>query len=172
MATSLFEGKSIRVTRIEDAGYENLAELCFDRQGDSVNKFDKQTTDDLRAATTALAAAKDIKGVLVTSGKDVFIVGADIFEFVALFQESQPALEAWTNTSNEIFFALAGLPFPSVTAINGFALGGGFECALATDYRVMSAKAQVGLPEIKLGIIPGFAGTPNSAKGPGSLAGI
>jgi 3-hydroxyacyl-CoA dehydrogenase/enoyl-CoA hydratase/3-hydroxybutyryl-CoA epimerase/enoyl-CoA isomerase len=155
METSMFQGKSIRVTRIED----NLAELCFDRQGDSVNKFDQQTLDDLRAATAALAAAKDLKGVLVSSAKDVFIVGADIFEFVELFARPQPELEAWTNQANEIFYALAALPFPSVTAVNGFALGGGFECALATDYRVMSAKAQVGVPEIKLGIIPGFGGT-------------
>jgi 3-hydroxyacyl-CoA dehydrogenase/enoyl-CoA hydratase/3-hydroxybutyryl-CoA epimerase/enoyl-CoA isomerase len=151
----MFQGKSIRVARIE-AG---CAELCFDRQGDSVNKFDRQTIDELNAAVAALAAAKDLKGLLVTSAKDVFIVGADIFEFTALFAKSPAELEAWANESNKPFFGLAELPYPSVTAINGFALGGGFELCLATDYRVMSAKAQVGLPEIKLGIIPGFAGT-------------
>jgi len=56
-----------------------------------------------------------------------------------------------------VFSAIEDLPFPSVTAINGFALGGGMEMCLSTDYRVMSASAQVGQPEVKLGIIPGFA---------------
>src|SRR3546814_5605516 len=89
-----------------------------------------------------------IKGLLVTSGKDVFIVGADITEFGASFQRPEDEIAAWTFESNKVFSAIEDLPFPSVTAINGIALGGGFEMALSTDYRVMSATAQVGLPEI------------------------
>jgi len=65
----------------------------------------------------------------------------------------------WSLEANKIFSGIEDLPFPSVTAINGIALGGGFEMALATDFRVMSTKAQVGLPEVKLGIFPGFGGT-------------
>src|SRR5690554_7388202 len=61
--------------------------------------------------------------------------------------------------ANEVFNAIEDLPFPTVTAINGIALGGGFEMCLATDYRVMAPKAKVGLPEVKLGIFPGFGGT-------------
>src|SRR6185295_12581869 len=99
----MYQGKSIRVARIE-AG---CAELCFDRQGDSVNKFDKQTVAELGEAAAALAAAKDVKGVLVTSAKDVFIVGADIFEFTALFAKPPAELEAWANDANQAFYALA-----------------------------------------------------------------
>jgi len=61
--------------------------------------------------------------------------------------------------ANRIFSSIEDLPFPTVTAINGQALGGGFEMCLSTDFRVMAQKAKVGLPEVKLGIFPGFGGT-------------
>lgn len=151
----MYEGQSIRVLQ-HDGG---IAELCFDRQGESVNKFDQQTLMELQAVAAQLAAASELKGLIVTSAKDVFIVGADITEFGATFQRPEEEIAAWGLKANDIFNAIEDLPFPSVTAINGIALGGGLEMALATDYRVMSETAQVGLPETKLGIIPGFGGT-------------
>jgi 3-hydroxyacyl-CoA dehydrogenase / enoyl-CoA hydratase / 3-hydroxybutyryl-CoA epimerase / enoyl-CoA isomerase len=151
----MYQGQSIRVTQL-DSG---IAELCFDRKDDAINKFDARTVQELKEAGEALAKAKGVKGLIVTSAKDVFIVGADITEFGANFERSEEEIAAWAFEANKVFSAIEDLPFPSCTAINGFALGGGFEMALSTDYRVMAATAQVGFPEVKLGIIPGFGGT-------------
>jgi 3-hydroxyacyl-CoA dehydrogenase / enoyl-CoA hydratase / 3-hydroxybutyryl-CoA epimerase / enoyl-CoA isomerase len=151
----MFQGQSIRVTKL--AG--GLAELCFDRSGEPINKFDGRTVQELGEAAAALARDGAVKGLLVTSAKDVFIVGADITEFGKNFASSEEDIAKWSFEANKVFSAVEDLPFPSVTAINGFALGGGMEMALSTDYRVMAATAQVGQPEVKLGIIPGFGGT-------------
>ena len=151
----IYEGKAITVKEI-DGG---IAQLNFDLQGESVNKFNKLTLDELDAATAELEGRTDLKGLIVTSGKDTFIVGADITEFVSLFAGSEEDLIASNLNANKIFSRIEDLPFPTVTAINGMALGGGFEMCLSTDYRVMASSAKVGLPEVKLGIFPGFGGT-------------
>ncbi|MBL6749240.1 MAG: fatty acid oxidation complex subunit alpha FadB [Nevskia sp.] len=151
----MYQGQSIQVRRLDG----DIAELCFDRRNDAINKFDRRTLDELRDATAAILKDGAIKGLLVTSAKDVFIVGADITEFGANFARSEEEIAQWGIEVNKIFSGVEDLPFPSVTAINGLALGGGFEMALSTDYRVMSTKAQVGFPEVKLGIFPGFGGT-------------
>ena len=151
----IYEGKAITVKEIEGG----IAQLNFDLQGESVNKFNRLTIEELRAATDKLKTAKNIKGLVVTSSKDSFIVGADITEFTELFAGPEEELVANNLAANAIFSDIEDLPFPSVTAINGIALGGGFEMCLSTDFRVMSSKAKVGLPEVKLGIFPGFGGT-------------
>lgn len=151
----IYEGKAITVKEI-DGG---IAQLNFDLQGESVNKFNRLTIEDLRAATDKLKAQTNLKGLVVTSGKDSFIVGADITEFTELFAGSEEDLISNNLTANAVFNDIEDLPFPTVTCINGMALGGGFEMGLATDYRVMDSKAKVGLPEVKLGIFPGFGGT-------------
>ena len=151
----IYEGKAITVKEIEGG----IAQLNFDLQGESVNKFNRLTIEELRAATDKLEAQKGLKGLVVTSFKDSFIVGADITEFTDLFAGPEEDLVANNLKANEVFSAIEDLPFPTVTAINGMALGGGFEMCLATDYRVMDKKAKVGLPEVKLGIFPGFGGT-------------
>ncbi|QQD24552.1 fatty acid oxidation complex subunit alpha FadB [Venatoribacter cucullus] len=151
----IYEGKAITVNMIEGG----IAELKFDLQGDSVNKFNRVTLEDLQAAVAAVQGNSDVKGVLVTSGKDVFIVGADITEFGDAFKKSEEEIAAWVAQANVIFNAFEDLPVPTLTAINGIALGGGFEMCLASDLRVMSDKAKVGLPEVKLGLMPGFGGT-------------
>jgi len=151
----MFQGQSIRVTRLPG----DIAELCFDRKDDAINKFDTRTVNELRDAAEAVRKDGGVKGLLVTSAKDVFIVGADITEFGKNFASSEEDIAKWSFEANKVFSAVEDLPVPSVTAINGFALGGGMEMALSTDYRVMSATAQVGQPEVKLGIIPGFGGT-------------
>ncbi|WP_288372059.1 fatty acid oxidation complex subunit alpha FadB [uncultured Marinobacter sp.] len=151
----IYEGKAITVKEIEGG----IAQLNFDLQGESVNKFNRLTIEELGAAAEALKSQKNLKGLVVTSSKDSFIVGADITEFTELFAGSEEALVANSMKANEVFNAIEDLPFPTVTAINGIALGGGFEMCLSTDYRVMAPKAKVGLPEVKLGIFPGFGGT-------------
>lgn len=156
---SFYQGQSIRVERFVDADGTVLAELCFDRSGDAINKFDARTVRELGEAAQALRADGSVKGLLVTSAKDSFIVGADITEFGSIFQKSEEEIANWALEANKSFSAIEDLQFPSVTVINGLALGGGFEMALSTDYRVMSTTAQVGFPEVKLGIFPGFGGT-------------
>lgn len=156
----MFQGQSIRVTEL--AG--GIAELCFDRKEDAINKFDRTTVEELAAAAAALKQASSIKGLLVTSAKSVFIVGADITEFGDNFKLSEADLAAWALNANQAFNAIEDLPFPSVTAINGIALGGGFEMCLCSDYRVIAADAQIGFPEVKLGLIPGFGGTVRMAR--------
>ena len=121
----------------------------------------------LRAAAAAMHDAwgsalknnADVKGVVVTSGKDVFIVGADITEFVSTFKLPEEDLVAGNLSANKIFNAFEDLNVPTVAAINGIALGGGLEMCLAADFRVMAASGKIGLPEVKLGIYPGFGGT-------------
>ncbi|MBF7143346.1 MULTISPECIES: fatty acid oxidation complex subunit alpha FadB [Pseudomonas] len=151
----IYEGKAITVKALESG----IVELAFDLKGESVNKFNRLTLTELREAVEAIKADSSVKGVLVTSGKDVFIVGADITEFVDNFKLPEAELTAATLDVNRIFSAFEDLPCPTLVAINGIALGGGLEMALAADFRVMSTAAKIGLPEVKLGIYPGFGGT-------------
>ena len=151
----IYSGKAVSVT-LHDGG---IAELKFDLQGESVNKFNQETVVDLGKAVDAIKASKDVKGVVVTSGKKVFIVGADITEFTDMFKLPEAEIAGWCLKSNQVFCAFEDLPVPTVCAINGIALGGGLEMALTCDFRVMSETAQVGLPEVKLGLYPGFGGT-------------
>jgi 3-hydroxyacyl-CoA dehydrogenase/enoyl-CoA hydratase/3-hydroxybutyryl-CoA epimerase/enoyl-CoA isomerase len=150
----LFLGQSIQVQPLSGG----IVELRFDRRNEAINKLDVRTVDELKAATAAICKHAWVKGVLVTSAKDTFIVGADIFEFTALFARPAQDIAAFTKGQSAAFTAFDDLPVPTVTAINGLALGGGFEMALASDCRVMADGAQVGLPEVSLGLFPGFGG--------------
>lgn len=151
----MFQGETLRVTQIGDG----FAELCFDRQGASINKLDKRTAEELGEATQMLARTSGLRGVLVTSGKEVFIVGADINEFDAMFKLPIEEMMAANRRTNRIITAFEDLPVPIVVAINGYALGGGLEIALTGALRVMSTAAQIGLPEVNLGLFPGGGGT-------------
>src|SRR3546814_652 len=155
-----YQGSSIRVQTLGDG----FAELCFDREGESINKLDGRTMTQLAEAVATLAADAELRGVLITSAKDVFIVGADITEFGESFKLAPKDLVALNMRSNDALLAIEALEVPVVVAINGFALGGGLELALAGDYRVMSATAMVGLPEVKLGLFPGLGGTVRLAR--------
>ncbi len=150
-----FEGQSIQCSTL-DGG---IVEMRFDLQGDSVNKFNRATLDELREVVALLQADGDVRGLLVTSGKDGFIVGADVTEFTDYFSFPEEKLVEWLLEVHRVFSTVEDFDFPSVTAINGFALGGGLEFTLTTSYRVMSSTAKIGLPETKLGIFPGFGGT-------------
>ncbi|MFL6599888.1 MAG: fatty acid oxidation complex subunit alpha FadB [Steroidobacteraceae bacterium] len=151
----MFEGQCLRVELLG----EGLAQLCFDRRNEAINKFDVRTIQELKSATEAIRTAPGVCGVLVTSAKEAFVVGADIFEFTALFAQPLTHVDAYIAAQNAVFTAFEDLSIPSVVAINGLALGGGLEMALAADARVMSETAQVGVPEVSLGIFPGFGGT-------------
>ena len=151
----IHNGKAITVQMLSDG----IAEFRFDLQGESVNKFDRVTIEDFKAATDAVRANSDIKGLIVTSGKSTFIVGADITEFGEHFARGADEIVEWVMPAHDTFNAFEDLDIPKVAAINGIAFGGGFEMCMVCDYRVMSEAAVVGLPEVKLGIIPGFGGT-------------
>lgn len=150
----IYEGKSLSVQMTE----HGIAELVFDAEG-SVNKFDQQTITELDQATAAIQTAVNVKGVLVRSAKSAFIVGADITEFTGLFALPEQELLAWVAKTSQVFDRFEDLPVPSICAINGFALGGGCEMTLACDLRLADSTARIGLPEVKLGLMPGFGGT-------------
>lgn len=151
----MYQGKAISLSH-SSAG---IVELTFDLQGESVNKFNLQAVTELDEVLTLLEQAPDVKGLLITSGKEVFIVGADIMEFSSVFAAGPENIVGHLARNNRNFCRLEDLPIPVVVAINGIALGGGMELCLACDYRVASTKARVGLPETKLGILPGWGGT-------------
>jgi len=152
-----YDGQAIQCFPLPEA--EGFVELKFDLKGDSVNKFNALTLKELREAVDLLKAEKGMKGVLLTSGKDVFIVGADVTEFLQLFKRPEAEMVSWIAEVNRTFNDLEDLDCPSVAVVNGFALGGGFEVCLAASYRVMAADTKVGFPETKLGIFPGWGGT-------------
>ena len=151
----LYSGPAFSAAALGDG----IVELKFDLAGESVNKLNQVALRDLDAAVQAIAKAPDVKGMILTSGKSVFIVGADITEFGPMFAAGEAAVAAGVLETNRMLCRFEDLPFPTVVAINGVCLGGGLELALSGDYRVMSTAASVGFPEVKLGIFPGFGGS-------------
>ncbi|MDR5906767.1 fatty acid oxidation complex subunit alpha FadB [Franzmannia qiaohouensis] len=150
----IYQGNAITVASNGD----NIATLTFDLKDESINKLSSAVVTELGEAVQALQGASDIKGLVIASAKDVFIVGADITEFHGMFAKGEGQIAEMLEQVHGIFNAIEDLPFPTVTAINGLALGGGCEVTLTTDFRVMGDKAKIGLPETKLGILPGWGG--------------
>lgn len=137
----------------------NIAELQFFLDEESVNKFNSLAVNALTDALNELDKTDWIEGLIVTSGKTVFCVGADISEIAPSFAHKSEEATKWAVANNTNLNRLEQLPYPTCAAINGFALGGGLEFALACDFRVISSTAFVGLPEVTLGLIPGWGGT-------------
>ena len=151
----LYSGPAFSAAALDDG----IVELKFDLTGDSVNKLNQTALRDFDAATQAIAKDPSVKGVIVTSGKPVFIVGADVTEFGGMFAGGEEGVAKSVLEVNRMLSRFEDLPFPTVAAINGVCLGGGLELALACDYRVASTAASMGFPEVKLGIFPGFGGS-------------
>jgi 3-hydroxyacyl-CoA dehydrogenase/enoyl-CoA hydratase/3-hydroxybutyryl-CoA epimerase/enoyl-CoA isomerase len=151
----MYNGNTLSLTMHSNG----FAEIQFNNQAESINKFDQKTIDELYDAINALLNAKDVRGLLFTSAKPVFVAGADITEFTTMFSATKDEFFASVNHVNQLFSQIEDLPFPSVAAINGHALGGGLEICLACDGRIISSKATIGLPETSLGIMPGWGGT-------------
>ncbi|MCD9557842.1 fatty acid oxidation complex subunit alpha FadB [Photobacterium carnosum] len=150
----IYHGETLSVHYLE----EGIAELIFDAPA-PINKFDLATLESFNRALDALYQQPNLKGLILRSTKAAFIVGADITEFLGLFALPADQLSKWLHHANTIFNKLEDLPVPTISAINGYALGGGCECVLATDFRIADHQAHIGLPETKLGIMPGFGGT-------------
>jgi len=149
----IYQANTLRVKEVQNG----IAELCFSSPN-SVNKLDLATLESLDAALDAIKQTQNIDGLMLTSDKDSFIVGADITEFLGLFAKPDAELDQWLQFANQIFSKLEDLPFPTISVLKGHALGGGCECVLATDFRIGDKTTSIGLPETKLGIMPGFGG--------------
>lgn len=128
-----------------------------------LNALNQALIGELLAALNELAQDDAVRAVLLTgSGDRAFAAGADIGELAQL--ESATQARRLAARSHELGRKMADLPKPIIAAINGFALGGGLELALACDIRIAGDNAQVGLPEATLGIIPGWGGTQRLAR--------
>lgn len=122
-----------------------------------VNSLNSRVMSQLSGIVENLEKREDFLVLIITgAGKKAFIAGADINELRNLDKDAGRAL---SKRGQELFRRLECLPFPVIAAVNGFALGGGFELALACDMRIISEGARIGLPEVKLGIMPGYGGT-------------
>ena len=128
----------------------------------ALNALNSETVLEIKAAAESLDANRDVKVVILTGeGDKAFVAGADIVEM-----KPMNALQgmAFSQAGHEAFLRLENMSKPVIAAVNGYALGGGFEVALACDFIYASDKARVGFPETTLGILPGFGGTQRAAK--------
>lgn len=134
-----------------------------------LNALNRATTGEIGAALRELEADASVRVIVITgTGDRAFAAGADINELRAT--ESANAARRFSQISHSVGFQIASMDKPVIAAINGFALGGGLELAMSCDIRVASSAAQVGQPEILLGIIPGWGGTQRLPRliGPGA----
>ena len=136
---------------------DNLAIVTINRP-EKLNALNKATIQELHESFKALNDDKAVKVIIVTgSGEKAFVAGADISEFADFSIENGGLLAA---KGQEILFDyVQNLSTPVIAAVNGFALGGGLELAMACHFRVASDNAKMGLPEVTLGVIPGYGGT-------------
>jgi len=124
---------------------------------DKLNALNKQVFTDLDAAIDQVNSNADIKSAIITgAGPKAFVAGADITEFAGLSKEEAMAL---AKRGQDVFFKIENSKKPIVAAVNGFALGGGCELAMACHFRLCSENAKFGQPEVNLGLIPGYGGT-------------
>lgn len=122
----------------------------------ALNALNSVTLAELGRAIEAVAASDAIRAVLLTGAGKAFVAGADISEMADL---SAAAAEGFARQGQRLFHAIEALGVPVIAAINGFALGGGCELAMACDILIAGQKARFGQPEVNLGVIPGFGGT-------------
>ncbi len=138
---------------------DGLGWLCFNRQDAGANTLSAETMAGLHSMLEDLSG-RSLRGLVIYSGKDSgFIAGADINAFPTLTSDERAF--TLTRQGQQVFDRLEQLPYPTVAVLNGYALGGGLELALACTYRIAMAgtEAVFGLPEVQLGVHPGFGGT-------------
>ena len=144
---------------------DGVAVVTIDRE-DALNALDVETLTELRDRLRELAADGEVRAVVLTgAGERAFAAGADIKYMSGL--DVDGAL-AWGALGHEVARLLETMEKPTIAAINGFALGGGCELALACDVRYCSPRAKLGQPEINLGIVPGWGGTQRLARAVGA----
>ncbi|TZE82804.1 short-chain-enoyl-CoA hydratase [Calorimonas adulescens] len=139
----------------------NIAVLSINRPR-ALNALNTKTLLELDEALESVSKDGEVRALVVTgSGDRAFVAGADINEM-----KDKNAMEGreFALLGQRVFAKLQDMPIPTIAAINGYALGGGCELALACDMRIASSKAKIGQPEVTLGITPGFAGTQRLAR--------
>lgn len=130
---------------------------------DKLNALNKQTIEELHEILVDAENDKAIRALIITgSGTKAFVAGADIAEFAEYSMQEGKQLSS--NGHFKIFNFIENYSKPVIAAVNGFALGGGLELAMACHIRVASANAKMGLPEVSLGVIPGYGGTQRLAQ--------
>jgi enoyl-CoA hydratase len=143
--------RNLSIARIDAAAVVTI------QRPEKLNALDGDTVAELDRAFRSLAAEQDVRGIIITgAGEKAFVAGADITELSRMGPLDGVAT---SRQGQDAFRFLERMPKPVLAAVNGFALGGGLELALACHLRVASEKARFGLPEVKLGIIPGYGGT-------------
>ena len=145
----------------QDAG---VALLTINRPK-AMNALNLEVLAELRAALAVLEQDPEVKVVIVTGAGKAFVAGADIAEMAEMGPGAALAL---SRQGQETLLAIERMRKPVIAAVNGFALGGGLELALACDFIYAAENAKLGLPEVTLGIMPGFGGTQNLARLVGS----
>ncbi|OFY88688.1 MAG: enoyl-CoA hydratase [Bacteroidetes bacterium RIFCSPLOWO2_12_FULL_31_6] len=141
---------------------EKIAVLTINRPN-QLNALNKQTIAELSVAFKSLESNKNVRVIILTgSGEKAFVAGADIKEFFEFDINQGKELSAH---GHQILFDLVeNLTTPVIAAVNGFALGGGLELAMSCHFRIASENAKLGLPEVTLGVIPGYGGTQRLAQ--------
>lgn len=140
----------------------NIRTITINRP-DKLNALNRVTIDELHHALKAAETDPGVKVIIITgSGQKAFVAGADISEFASFSIEQGKNLSA--EGHSKLFDLIENLSTPVIAAVNGFALGGGLELAMACHIRVASDNAKVGLPEVSLGVIPGYGGTQRLAQ--------
>ena len=139
----------------------SIATIFFNRPK-ALNALNNALFDELDTALDQIMDMGDVRVLILTgSGDKAFVAGADISE---LSKMSPLQAKYFSRKGQKVFSKIEDLPIPAIAAVNGFALGGGSEAALACDFIYASEKAVFGLPEINLGLIPGFGGTQRLAR--------
>ena len=142
---------------------ENRIALVTLNRPQALNALNKNLLDDISNFLTDANADSEIRVIILTgSGEKSFVAGADIKEF-SDFNGAQ-GQELAANGQENVFDKIEDFPKPIIAAVNGFALGGGLELAMAAHFRIASTNAKLGLPEVTLGLIPGYGGTQRLPK--------
>lgn len=136
---------------------EQILYITINREH-KLNALNKDTLAELADVIKFAGTSEEVRGVLLTgAGEKAFVAGADISEFANYDSAQGEALAR--DGQKKVFDAFENCPKPVIAAINGFALGGGLELAMACHMRLASENAKLGLPEVSLGLIPGYGGT-------------
>lgn len=136
---------------------DSIATITINRPN-KLNALNKETLGELHAILSDFEKDEQIKVIILTgNGEKAFVAGADISEFAQFSEKEGEKLAA--KGQKKVFDFIENLSTPVIAALNGYALGGGLELAMACHFRVASDNAQMGLPEVSLGVIPGYGGT-------------
>jgi len=138
---------------IKISDVDNIKVITINRP-EAMNALNAAVFSELKMFLTELGP--ETKALIITGQGKAFVAGADISEMVSM---SSTEGEAFSRTGQEVFMMIENLNIPVIAAVNGYALGGGCELAMACDIRIASNKAKFGQPEVNLGLIPGYAGT-------------